>query len=510
MANTGRSYAHPASLGMEGIMGGLMMWWRWRRLTSRQQRRQEEYSYAAGFWRLHGVAVGLSALVLTLVTTAASGQEPSQRLTITPSLSIGERYDDNIFATQTNKQHDFITVLSPGIHVQYLSPTPTLGTPFLLPVFESGRRAPELLLEPTPAPPLDFDYHAIFELFHDDSNQNNVAHRLALTAAWPLAPSLQVRLRELLLVTEDPLGRDERLSDPTGLRPVSQQQRARTIRNVLFGSLVEDVQVSQELDEFRYTVGTELGYAINVARESRVFLAYQVTFESFRNNGAVPLGGTDASFQVHAISTGVRHELTPTLAIQAALGYSFTTSDAPEDDNHKAVIANVGLIKTFNLGQASLRYARRFISGEGQGGVVLADTLGATAALNLTGKLTARLDGNVSWFDFRSVTTRTLNLNQRFLSVEPSLIYQIIRPWRASVGYTYEYSDFSDNTLANRSDHRLFLGTQFALREWLVAELSYRYGVRRLHGGNATAGDVNEFTGNQVMLTLTASPSFRF
>jgi hypothetical protein len=153
------------------------------------------------------------------------------------------------------------------------------------------------------------------------------------------------------------------------------------------------------------------------------------------------------------------------------------------------------------------------VSGEGQGGVVLADTLGATAALNLTGKLTARLDGNLSWFDFRSVTISTVNFNQRFWSVEPSLTYQIIRPWRALMGYTYEYTDFSDNTLANRSDHRLFLGTQFAFSEWLALELSYRYGTRRLHGGNTTAGaagGVNEFTGNQVMLTLTASPSLRF
>ena len=144
------------------------------------------------------------------------------------------------------------------------------------------------------------------------------------------------------------------------------------------------------------------------------------------------------------------------------------------------------------------------------GRVVLADTLGATAVLNLTGKLTARLDGNVSWFDFRSVTIRTLNSNQRFWSVEPSLTYQIIRPWRASASYTYDYTDFSDNTFANLSNHRLFLGTQFAFREWLALELSYRYGARRLHGGNTTAGGVNEFTGNQVMLTLTASPSFRF
>jgi predicted porin len=467
-------------------------------------------------------------VLFTLVATAASGQEPSQRLTITPSLSIGERYDDNIFETQTNKQHDFVTVLSPGIHVRYLSPIPTLGTPFLLPSFDAGRRAPYLPLEPTQEPPFDFDYQANIQFFHDNSDQNNVAHRLGLTVAWPFAPSLQVRLRELLLETDDPLGRDERLSDPTGLRPVSQQQRARTLHNevegradvrlggrlslgVLFGSLIEDVDVPQELDEFRYTVGTELGYAINVARESRVFLAYQVTFDSFRDNGGgVPFGGTDASFQAHAISTGIRHELTPTLALQAALGYSFTTSDAPENDDHKAVIANLGLIKTFHLGQASLRYVRRFISGEGQGGVVLADTLGATAAINLTGKLTARLDGNVSWLDFRSVTVSTLNQNQRFWSVEPGLTYQITRPWRAALAYTFEYTDYSDNTTPNLTDHRLFLGTQYALREWLVLELSYRYGARRTAGGNSTVTGVNEFTGNQVMLTVTARPSLRF
>jgi hypothetical protein len=43
-----------------------------------------------------------------------------------------------------------------------------------------------------------------------------------------------------------------------------------------------------------------------------------------------------------------------------------------------------------------------------------------------------------------------------------------------------------------------------------MLELSYRYGARRTHGGNAAVGGVNEFTGNQVMLTVTASPSLRF
>jgi len=56
----------------------------------------------------------------------------------------------------------------------------------------------------------------------------------------------------------------------------------------------------------------------------------------------------------------------------------------------------------------------------------------------------------------------------------------------------------------------LFLSTQYAFREWLVLGLSYRYGARRVHGGNVTVGGVEEFTGNQVMLTVTASPSLRF
>ena len=86
------------------------------------------------------------------------------------------------------------------------------------------------------------------------------------------------------------------MSNPTGFRPASQQQRQRTIHNeaegkadirlggrtslgVLFGNLIDNVDVPEELDEFRYSVGTDLGYAFNVARNSRVFVAYKVTFE---------------------------------------------------------------------------------------------------------------------------------------------------------------------------------------------------------------------------------------
>src|SRR5215470_8413350 len=195
-ANATRSYVCLASSGMEKIMNSVMRWWRGRRGAPRQQQRQEEPSYAVGPWRRQRTAVGISCLLFTLVTTAASGQElrqpltltplpssgqeSSQRLTLTPLLSLGERYDDNIFETQTNKQHDFITVLSPGIRVQYLSPAPTLGTN------------------------LDLDYRAAINFYADHSSQNYTSHFLSLTLTSPLAQSLDVRMRESLVITNNP------------------------------------------------------------------------------------------------------------------------------------------------------------------------------------------------------------------------------------------------------------------------------------------------------------------
>ena len=493
---------------MEEIMNSVMRWWRGRR-APRQQRRQEGPSYAVGSWRRQRTAVGISYLLFTLVATAASGQEPSQelsqRLTLTPSLTLGERYDDNIFETQTNKQHDFITVLSPGIRVQYLPTAPTLGTQF------------------------DFDYRANIEFYAEHSSQNNVGHLLSLTLASPLAPSLDVRLRESLVITTNPLARGEQLFPPTGFRPASQQQSERTLSNqaegeadirlggrtslgVLFGNLIDNVDVPEELDEFRYTVGTDLGYLIDVARNSRVFVGYKVTFESFRANGTAPSGDSDAAFQVHAIGTGVRHELTPTLALDAALGYNFTTSDAPQKDGHNGFAMNAMLTKTFHNGQASLGYVRRFSADGSTGNVTNEDAVFATASINLTGKLTADFASNITWSNPQGVTTSTLtadNSDQRFLSIRPSLTYQILRPWSVSVAYTYEYTDYRDSTIANLSNNRLFLNTQYALREWLVLGLSYRYGTQGVHGNVSPAG-VSDFTDNQVMLTVTASPKFRF
>jgi len=83
------------------------------------------------------------------VAPASSGQ----RFTLTPFLSVGERFDDNIFQTFRNRENDFITVVSPGICANYVSTAPTPDTDFLL------------------------KYQANIESFAKNSSQNQVSHQ---------------------------------------------------------------------------------------------------------------------------------------------------------------------------------------------------------------------------------------------------------------------------------------------------------------------------------------------
>ena len=118
MANAGRSHVRLARSGMEERMGDLTRWWRGRRLAPRQQRHQEGQPLYGRHLAASGDHRGVA-----YPRRGSSVWSRAQPTADTHAIALlGERYDDNIFTTQTNKQHDFITVLSPGIRAQYLSP----------------------------------------------------------------------------------------------------------------------------------------------------------------------------------------------------------------------------------------------------------------------------------------------------------------------------------------------------------------------------------------------------
>ena len=433
-----------------------------------------------------------TAIILLYSAITASGQI----LTLTPSLSLSERYDDNIFEVHSGKSDDFVTVVSPGVLLRYVP-----------------RRDAELNLE----------YQADFEFFAGHTDQNNVSQRGLLRFAGPLTRSLSVNARESLIITEEPNNRRLEIDEVIGLRPVSEQGRARTLHNradvrldaqlaprallgLLFESVIDNVNIPQEVDEFQYTIGAEFGYLVHIARASRVTVAYDVAFHTFSQNAPGAAGGiTVADFNVHTAKVGFRHALSPTLSGNIAIGYSVVTSDDPTQDGNSGIAADLGITKTLRTGQAAFTYNRGFTSGGGQGGTVIADVFTVSFATNITPKVTAGLATNLSFFNFQRAT----DVDRLFWTIRPDLAYQILRFWRLSLAYDYALIDYDRATIADQYTHRLTFISQVALKERLFLNLNYRYTSRRFSTGAAFSG-TQEFDRNEIMLTLTYAPTFRF
>lgn len=431
-------------------------------------------------------------LITTLcsLTTVAFGQI----LTLRPSLSFSERYDDNIFQTSTNKEADFITIITPGMQLRY---------------------------EPSSSTLLDFDYSVDFEFFARNTEQNQIGQRGNLRFEAPLTRRLSIAIRDTLIITQEPGDRLLEIDEATGLRSISQESREQTVRNratatldllltarstftVLFESLIEDVEDPNEVDEFRYTIGTELGYLMDVRRGSRLRLFYDVTFHTFSQNGPVASGTEQPDFQVHTINIGYRHDFTPTLLADVSAGYAITASEIATADGDTGLVANIGLTKTLRNGRIALRYRRNFTSGGGEGGSVVADTFTLAISSDLSSKITATLSANLSTFDFQEAGGE----DRSFVTIRPNLAYQMLRFWGLSFGYDFSMTNFESSGRADKVDHRLTFTSQFTIRESLFLGLTYRYRARQFGDGDQR-GD-SEFNRNEVVLTLTYAPPFLF
>ena len=145
-----------------------------------------------------------------------------------------------------------------------------------------------------------------------------------------------------------------------------------------------------------------------------------------------------------------------------------------------------------------------------------ADTLRLAFFAEITGKLTAVLDSSFSHYNYRTIAASQVVTNggdRSVWAIRPGLTYQILRPWRLSAAYAYELTDFAKGganlDIANIGDHRFTFASQFALRQWLLLDLSYRYSTRQVSNGIPLVG-VEPFYRNEVILRLTAAPSFLF
>ena len=160
----------------------------------------------------------------------------SARWSLTPRLYVEEQYDDNIFLTQINEQDDFITIVSPGVNLEYQ----------------------------TPIEIIDLDYEFRRSFYSDLSELDFSGHRGRAEARKDFSPRFSAGIRELFIRSEDPI---ELTGIPTFERPsIRIGRRNRYTRNIV------EPDATFRFGENR---SIRLGYRNNILRNKREDIADQ-------------------------------------------------------------------------------------------------------------------------------------------------------------------------------------------------------------------------------------------
>lgn len=281
--------------------------------------------------------------ILLPVTAYADSQEVLSKFY--PYIFVLEQYTDNLNLTSTNRQEDWITMISPGLRFSTL---PVGSTPAT-----------------TSAPSgIDLNYRLGLVYFAKNDQYNYVSHSGSLNTWYTFSPRLSFRLREYIIRSDEPREREYTAGAlPDQFILGYQRGRSTYIRNVLEPSVVyrfgrEDrfelyyrnmiyenenpnIENSQEnyisprlIYWFNIRNGVSLEYGLSSGHfeTSPDFLRNSASGRyTYRFNPRTSVFGQytfvrydfespGIDYDVHTVSFGIAHAFTPTLSGTAQVG----------------------------------------------------------------------------------------------------------------------------------------------------------------------------------------------
>jgi predicted porin len=368
-------------------------------------------------------------------------------------------YDDNIFLTERNEQDDFITTVSPGINLGYLTPKGEIE--------------------------LDYEFRKVF--YDDFSDLDYNGHRARGVARMDFTSWFSAGIREIYIRDEDRL---ELTGDPEFEKPsVRQGRRDRYTRNIVepettfrFGEnrsirlgyrnmiLRNDRDNEADQDEnrgnalltYRFNIhnGIEIfgeyitkdydktipprpdrdfdGYTTSgryiyyFDPKTSAFVEYQYVYRDFDNPSLAFF-----DYEIHTPSIGFSRDLYENVTLSASAGYAYRDTERPGDDE-EAFFGRTDLV---------IEYKRLRLSVYGETGV-----------------------------DEDFFTAESLGFN-KFWRAGINAQYQLLERLRVRGFFYVEEEDFTD---INREDTTYnFRGMlDYQILRWLFLDLEYEYNKR--------------------------------
>src|SRR5947209_87172 len=282
---------------------------------------------------------------------------PAQRgpVTLTPSISVSEEYNDNLFFNNQDRQRDFITGFSPTI----------------------------TLFVNRPSYQVNGGYSFTAELYERESRLNNALNRQNFfgTGLYRATPRLTLTASETYAVN-----RNTNLVASQGFSTGRQESLSNTFGPGLTYQMTPGTSLSlgatYGLLRFKGAVTDGAG----TARDSDTYglqssLAHELTP---RLTGTIGYGFTYLSVQeednstTHTPTLGVSYRLTPTLTGSVSSGPAITELGG---ETFVSPAATASLVQGLAFGSASARYARSVSAAGGFGGTTDIQTISGTLTL---------------------------------------------------------------------------------------------------------------------------------
>jgi hypothetical protein len=297
-------------------------------------------------------AMGQVVLGELIPPVERAGEKPKDGVYITPSLSIGELYDDNLFFSSTNRKQDFFTRVSPGIQAGYLS------TPF---TFMGGYSSDsEFYHTHQELDTLQMRQRALVDIKTRPNERLRLSARgtyFKTNAPWEINNFTAVSIRRI---------RAERLAfDPS----IAYRFDPKT-------TATGDVTVSRDSMDAAISIDS---FIARLALDRRVSETDTFTpgyigrrFE-FRGSGRITS---------HAPTLGWMHEFTPLTSITLRAGPRFTEGSL--DDRPEALLS---INHKLTHGAVSLTYSNIQTTIVGQPFPVIAESIGLAVTYDLSPRL---------------------------------------------------------------------------------------------------------------------------
>jgi hypothetical protein len=363
-----------------------------------------------------GALLGACTLVVPTLG-AAQG-----RWTVTPSLTLSERYDDNLFGTAHDRHSDFISEITPGLALSYESEAFTLGA----------------------------SAAATGQIYADDSDLDNFGENRNATFSLGYRPTQQLTLKLV--------GNYAHTNDPAAFVVGNS---APVVAAAASGApFVPTVEISRR-EATLYSMLAGVGYRV----DPRWLLEGSYAFVFIDEKGA-----TDS--QSHTISLGTRYDATRTdqVFVDVKVGYF----DADESDTSVALIPGWARQWTPTL-RTSIAVGPRVTDSDW--GAAVDASVAYAPARDWTAALAYSLGTGLA---LGEVTPQNVS------ALIGSLGYQATRDLRFAVGgsWTRTWDLGNDPGQGASNTYGATASVSYQITDWLSATLAYQFSYERPSSGD--------------------------